>query len=79
LISFIKTSIKQLYCKHSIEIITESSLEEHVFIAKSIIKCKKCEKTFTQNQIGDCCYVKHIHSQMLYEHFIAKIKKGQQS
>lgn len=71
--------IKQFFCNHSgIKTTTESYSPEHVFIVKTIIQCDKCEKTFPQHPHAKCCHVEHIHSQLMFEYWMEKIKRGQQ-
>jgi hypothetical protein len=74
-----KKLIKQLFCRHtSIETKTESSTPEHIFIVKSIIQCRDCEKTFAQHPHANCCHVNHLHSQILYEYWVNKVKSMKQ-
>lgn len=75
-----KIFLKQFFCRHEdIETITESYSPEHMFIVKSKIQCKKCEKTFDQNPRSQCCYVQHVHSEILRNYWIEKIKKSTQN
>jgi len=73
-----KKIFKQYFYEHEIETITESYSPEHMFIVKSIIQCKKCEKTFDQNPHSQCCYVQHVHSEILRDYWTRKIRLGQQ-
>lgn len=71
--------LKQLFCGHSgICINTETELNGSLLICKSIIKCTSCEKTFTQHPNSDCCYVKHLHSQILMEQMMSHIRSVKQ-
>jgi hypothetical protein len=51
---------------------------EGLIIAKSIIECMKCHKTFPQHPSAQCCYVMHIHAEILKEQFIQQMKRAQQ-
>jgi hypothetical protein len=70
--------IKQWLCRHS-DIITqtEASLDS-LLIVKTLIKCRKCDKSFPQHPHAQCCYVMHIHSQILQEKFIHQLKSAKQ-
>jgi hypothetical protein len=75
-----KKLIKQLFCRHEdITTKTESYTPDHVFIVKSIIQCNSCEKTFAMHPHAQCCHVQHIHSQIIYDYWVNKVKQGQQS
>jgi len=73
-----KNFLKQLFCNHDIVVKTESHSPEHVFIVKSIIECTKCQKTFAQHPNAQCCYVLHIHSKIMQDHWINIYKAMQQ-
>jgi hypothetical protein len=75
-----KKFFKQLFCRHEgIETITESNSPDKLFIVKSSIKCKTCEKVFDLHPNSPCCYVQHIHSQILLEHWVDKYKEMQKA
>lgn len=76
----IKNIIKQIFCSHSgTKTTTESSFKNDMFIVKTLIQCSNCHKTFPQHPNADCCYVKHIHNQLIYDFFINKLKNMQQA
>jgi hypothetical protein len=61
--------IKKLLCKHpSIGITTEASFDK-LYIVKSVIKCADCEKTFPIHPHANCCYVQHLHGEILREQY----------
>jgi len=73
------TFLKQFFCVHpSITTTTESTSPEHIFIVKSLIQCDRCKKTFPQHPHAECCHVKHIHSQLMMEYWINKVRFSQQ-
>lgn len=73
------TRIKQFFCEHyDITTTTESSSPEHIFIVKTTIQCNICKKTFTQHPNATCCYVQHLHSKILTDYWLEKLKQGQQ-
>jgi hypothetical protein len=72
------TRLKQLFCFHnSISTTTETS-SEGLIISKSIIECERCHKTFAQHPRAQCCYVMHLHGEILRDQCIKQIKKFQQ-
>lgn len=74
-----KKFIKQLICRHNeITIKTESYSPGHLFIVKSLIQCSSCEKTFTHHPNHQCCYVMHIHAEIIKDHWINKYKEMEQ-
>ncbi len=46
---------------------------------ESLIRCDDCKKSFTQHPRQECCFVKHIHSQILFERFAAEYKASRLS
>ena len=74
-----KKFFKQLLCSHS-SIVTEtvSSSPETSFMVSSVTMCKSCEKTFPQHPNAICCYVQHMHSQIILEYWTNKFKNNQQ-
>jgi len=73
-----KKFLKQLFCKHeSIYVKTEMS-KDSLLIIKSLIQCENCKKCFTHHPNERCCYVMHLHGEIMKEHFIAQIKQMQQ-
>ncbi len=77
--NIMKIFFKKLFCHHrDIEIKTESYSPESLFIVKSIIQCKSCEKTFAQHPNQKCCYVQHIHSQIMYNYWVNEYKRAEQ-
>lgn len=71
--------IKQFLCSHqSISTETKSWSPENVFIVSSIIKCSDCGKTFLQHPNQSCCYVQHVHSEILKDYWLEKIKHSTQ-
>lgn len=68
--------IKKLFCGHvGIEVKTEVLSTEPLFIIKSSIKCIKCEKTFPIHPNSKCCYVDHMHNQIMADHFSHKLRR----
>lgn len=70
----IKDLIKQFFCSHN-DISIETSTEiraglSGIFIVKTFIKCNKCKKAFTQHPNANCCYVQHLHSEILKEEYL---------
>jgi len=71
--------IKQYFCRHAdITTKTESWSPDHCFIVKSLIQCNSCKKTFPQHPNAKCCHVEHIHSQLLFEYWMEKLRSSQQ-
>lgn len=70
--------IKQWFCHHNdITTSTETSVDR-LIICKTLIKCNKCEKTFPQHPHAQCCYVMHMHAEILRDKFIHQYKSFQQ-
>lgn len=70
--------IKQLLCAHNhITTSTETSVDS-LIISKTLIQCNKCKKSFPQHPHAQCCYVQHIHANLLHEKFIHQIKSSRQ-
>ena len=71
---------KRKFCTHpDITTKTESWTPEHCFITKSLIQCNSCKKTFPQHPHAKCCHVEHIHSQLMFEYWIEKMKNMNQT
>lgn len=71
---------KQFFCRHEdIRTTTESYSPENCFIVKSLIQCSKCEKTFAQHPNEQCCYIMHIHAEVMRDFWINKYKSMQQA
>lgn len=71
--------IKQFFCRHeSIFINTEIS-SDSLIIVKTIIECTQCNKTFHNHPHHRCCYVEHIHSEIIKEKFINEMRKAHES
>jgi hypothetical protein len=72
----LKILIKQFFCRHEkIEVITESYSPENIFIVKSIIKCDSCGKTFAQHPNAACCYINHIHTEIIKEYWLTNLSR----
>lgn len=70
----LKETIKQFFCSHKgIDTTTEVRSIEPLIIS-SLIQCHDCKKTFAQHPNAQCCYVLHLHGEILREQFIDKIK-----
>lgn len=70
--------IKRWLCRHkSIMIETKTSTDSFI-ITWTLIQCSDCKKTFPNHPNAKCCYVEHIHSQVLYEQFIQRYKSMKQ-
>lgn len=71
--------IKQYFCRHeSIHISTDMNTENSFIIARTLIQCADCKKSFPQHPNAQCCYVMHIHSQILQEQYMKQLKGFQQ-
>lgn len=71
--------IKQWLCAHDeITTQTETSVDS-LIISKTLIQCNKCEKSFPQHpHASQCCYVQHIHANILQEKLFHQIKSSRQ-
>lgn len=70
--------LKQIFCSHqSITTKTETFFGRPLII-KTLIQCENCLKSFYQHPRAECCHVKHLHSQIIYEEFINKYKEMKQ-
>ena len=75
-----KKFLKQFLCNHEdITTITKTNLESPMIIISSLIQCSKCEKTFAQHPNAQCCYVYHIHHEIMQQKFIESCKNGNQN
>lgn len=73
-----KRLFKQLTCEHSILTTTKVISEEPLFIVSSLIQCEKCEKSFPYLPGRPCCYVQHIHSEIMKDKFAVSLMKMRQ-
>lgn len=72
-----KKFFKQLVCRHEdILTITKTNLDSPMLIISSLIQCSKCEKTFAQHPNARCCYVYHLHNEIMQQKFIEQAKQG---
>jgi hypothetical protein len=73
--------IKQLFCEHDISINTEADINKSftsLFWVKSSIKCNKCEKTFPIPAGYNCCYINHLHQEIIRDQIIKYINSSKQ-
>jgi hypothetical protein len=62
--------IKQWLCSHnSIKTTTNSKIDSFHIVVETIIKCHDCNKIFENDPRASCCYVMHIHAEILREHY----------
>lgn len=74
-----KDFFKQLFCRHiGIETTTKTLSTEPMFIVSTLIQCINCKKTFAQHPNANCCYVQHLHSEIMRDFYINKLKNMQQ-
>jgi hypothetical protein len=67
---------KQLFCSHrTINIKTESDIKSSLLIVMSHITCAYCEKAFPSHPNAECCYVRHLHSSIIYEKFCEEYRR----
>lgn len=77
--SYIVKLIKQFLCNHEdITTTTETNLESPILIVRSLIQCSQCKKTFAQHPNAQCCYIYHIHHEIMQEKIIQQYKAGNQ-
>lgn len=70
--------IKQLLCAHN-EITTQTETTvDGLIISRTCIQCSNCKKSFPQHPHAQCCYVQHIHANILQEKFIHQIRSNRQ-
>lgn len=70
--------IKQYLCNHPDIIIKTETSVDGLIISKTLIQCNTCKKSFAQHPNQICCYVQHIHNNILYEKFIQEYNKAKQ-
>jgi len=70
------TFLKRYFCQHlGINTITEMNHGQGLIIAKTKIYCQDCNKSFEQHPMSQCCYVQHIHAEILKEQFMQQYMK----
>lgn len=69
--------IKKLFCRHeNISCISEANFtDEQLIIIKTRIECDRCKKTFKEHPKAQCCYVHHIHGQLIRDKYRAMYDK----
>ena len=69
-------TLEQFLCRHEeIKVTTETDLNSSLLIIKSLIQCQQCKKSFPLLNNGiKCCYVEHVHADILKEQFIRQFK-----
>ncbi len=71
--------IKQYLCDHKcIDTVTEVKTDASLLIVKSRIICADCMKVFPQHPNAQCCYVHHLHGEIIKEKMIYEIHKMNQ-
>lgn len=70
--------IKQLFCSHDSITVNTEMYSKGLMIVKTSIQCQKCKKSFAQHPNENCCYVRHIHAEILKEQFIQQYKSMKQ-
>lgn len=61
-----KSFVKKIFCHHrSITTKTEVKSVEPLFMVSSLIQCSDCGKTFPQHPNANCCYINHLHNEII--------------
>jgi len=63
----IKKLIKQLLCSHQGIVIETQVSYGALFIVRTTIKCSYCDKSFKLHPNRQCCYVDHMHYEVIQE------------
>lgn len=75
----IKEFIKKVLCQHqSISTTTEVKDDDILCIISSLIKCSDCGKTFPQHPNAKCCYISHLHNEIIRDRFALQLQKYKQ-
>ena len=71
--------IKQFFCFHEgICTTTKVHSTTPLLIVSTLIQCTRCEKTFAQHPNAQCCYVQHLHGEMIREQLFKEMDKFRQ-